>query len=227
MFTFIGNWFGVRYTKQLPQIGCYGFQVRYWCTSKMAFPFLLFNKTSKHNIDSITYVSKFILGLTNFQSSQVKLLSKRFKQPNVLARMLVPSLPLTAFTRFIDANNPVKFLIVRHPYDRLLSAYRDKFEMKKMFYLKNYGKFIIGKYRKRSIRRFGKNFHRPNMNRSNNPGEHPIINKTQKIASDQIPTFWEFIRAIIDYGISDDHWMPATLSCSLCLVRNIHTNLQI
>lgn len=35
-------------------------------------------------------------------------------------------MPINQFRKYVATNDPIKFLIVRHPFDRLLSAYRDK-----------------------------------------------------------------------------------------------------
>jgi len=64
--------------------------------------------------------------LSNFRPSQIKILKRRFIQKNELAPIVAKPLPLTQFRKFVSTNDPIKFLIVRHPFERLLSAYRDK-----------------------------------------------------------------------------------------------------
>ena len=160
----------------------------------------------------------FQTGLTNFKSTQIKVLSKQFTQPNTLARVLVPSLPFAAFNNYLTKEQPATFLIVRHPYERLLSAYRDKFENKRKYYHKHYGQFIIKNYRKKGIRRFGRDFYTRISNDANKTDIPPYRSAAIRNGKDVTPTFWEFIMAIIQQGISDDHWHPAHMLCSLCRV---------
>ena len=158
-----------------------------------------------------------VSGLTNFKESQIKMLSKHYTQPNALARKLVPPFPLRAFQEFYNTQNPVTFIIVRHPYERLLSAYRDKFENKKKYYYHNYGKLMISQYRQRGIRRFGKQFYQIHKSSKRN-SNIPYLNAVQRRVNDPTPTFWEFIRYIIDHDNLNEHWRPASLMCSMCRV---------
>ena len=85
-------------------------------------------------------------------------------------------------------------MVVRHPFERILSAYRDKLENStaEKFYYDQYGSFIVSQYRKR-----------------------PIIGHPE-------PTFEEFARYLIDINMrffADEHWAPYYIYCTPCLVN--------
>ncbi len=87
-------------------------------------------------------------------------------QQNELAMAVAKPLPLTQFQKYVSSNDPIKFLIVRHPFDRFLSAYRDKFETMNEHFHKLYGQNIVNRYRRAGIDRFGGEFY--NQNGSHN-----------------------------------------------------------
>ncbi|XP_060095272.1 carbohydrate sulfotransferase 14 [Heteronotia binoei] len=84
-----------------------------------------------------------------------------------------------------------KFIFVRDPMERLLSAYRNKFGEIKEYQLK-YGVEIVNRYRK-------------------NPG---------KTTGDDV-TFSEFLRYLLDEEVEkmNEHWMPIYSLCQPCAVR--------
>nr|XP_056720157.1 carbohydrate sulfotransferase 14 [Euleptes europaea] len=84
-----------------------------------------------------------------------------------------------------------KFIFVRDPMERLLSAYRNKFGEIKDYQLK-YGVEIVKRYRK-------------------NPG---------KTTGDDV-TFSEFLRYLLDEDVEkmNEHWMPIYNLCQPCAVR--------
>ncbi|XP_032043806.1 carbohydrate sulfotransferase 14 [Aythya fuligula] len=87
--------------------------------------------------------------------------------------------------------NYYKFIFVRNPAERLLSAYRNKFGEIKEYQLK-YGVEIVRRYRK-------------------NGG---------KSAGDDV-TFSEFLRYLLDEDVEkmNEHWMPIYNLCQPCAVR--------
>lgn len=92
-----------------------------------------------------------------------------------------------------------KFMVVRHPFERILSAYRDKLEdysrdqeYRDGFYYEHYGKYIAKKYR------------------------DPTNDRDAKE-----PSWREFIAYVIDTPISkfDKHWIPIWTLCSPCNMK--------
>ena len=87
--------------------------------------------------------------LTNYKFSQIKLLQQKYIQANDLVRKILPTLNYMKLKQFVENELPVKFLIVRHPFDRLLSAYRDKFEVFKNYQMQRgiqLGRILIRPY---------------------------------------------------------------------------------
>ncbi|EFN70794.1 Carbohydrate sulfotransferase 14 [Camponotus floridanus] len=82
-----------------------------------------------------------------------------------------------------------RFLIVRHPLERLLSAYRDKLEhmQGREYYYKRFGRRIALKYRQ--------------------SGDN---------ATRLEPTFAEFLRFIAHEKYFDEHWAPYYRTCEPC-----------
>ncbi|KAK8386108.1 hypothetical protein O3P69_010674 [Scylla paramamosain] len=94
-----------------------------------------------------------------------------------------------------------KFVVVRHPFERLLSAYRDKLEdyqrdlmFRDGYYYTLYGKSIVKLYR--------------------DDGDRTLVNRTE-------PTWKEFVRYVINTPPSkfDEHWKPIYTLCSPCVVK--------
>ncbi|KAG8232474.1 hypothetical protein J437_LFUL012706 [Ladona fulva] len=149
---------------------------------------------------SSTWLYNFLL-LGGMKEGSLK---KPKEQLSVLARKMYPE------PEYKDAEEAFgttfKFMVVRHPFERLLSAYRDKLENSKVglehgvlhFYQK-YGRHIVEKYR---------------FNRT--------IGEKGDFKDRIEPTFPEFVRYLIDEDLvtrSDDHWIPFYLFCTPCLLR--------
>ena len=105
-----------------------------------------------------------------------------------------------------------RFIIVRHPFDRLVSAFREKLERKTPFY-KMYGQEIVRIYRPEYLEKFGAN----SLSKINNYGA--IIPVTEgKVRTPNLPTFWEFIQWFLRNHKShaNEHWYPMSDYCSVC-----------
>ncbi|CAG9829789.1 unnamed protein product [Diabrotica balteata] len=89
------------------------------------------------------------------------------------------------------------FLVARHPFERLLSAYRNKFldnSPNNKYFKLRYGKHIIGKYR-----------------------QHPSKADLQTGAN---VTFREFIQYLIKEGVrTNEHWAPIYDLCLPCTLN--------
>lgn len=84
----------------------------------------------------------------------------------------------------------LSFLIVRDPFHRLLSAYRNKLERVNSPYYQQLAKFIVHRYR----------------------------DKDSKIRGG--PTFKEFIHYVMDTSKRpDEHWAPFYKFCTPCAVN--------
>ncbi|XP_069681691.1 carbohydrate sulfotransferase 11-like isoform X2 [Periplaneta americana] len=117
--------------------------------------------------------------------------------PLNLARRRYPRPSLRALRAAL--NDSIAFLIVRHPLERLLSAYRDKIQFSLPHTLhQKLGNEIILRYRKKKIK--GKSG-------SKNP---------------RWPTFSEFVQYLVDVQRRGDpfdmHWTPITHFCTPCQV---------
>lgn len=111
-------------------------------------------------------------------------------------------------------NNLTGFLVVRHPFQRLVSAYRDKLERNNLpapFYYQNFGKLFVKKYREKAILALGKEFFTEN----NNFGT-PLKVPDNRRPNADLPSFWEFAQSVIDGYKMDEHWQPIFKYCSIC-----------
>ncbi|KYN18134.1 Carbohydrate sulfotransferase 9 [Trachymyrmex cornetzi] len=91
----------------------------------------------------------------------------------------------------IKMSKTKKFLIVRHPLERLLSAYRDKLEhmQNREYYYKRFGRRIVLKYRESG--------------------------NTTRLE----PTFTEFLQFIVNEKYFDEHWVPYYRTCEPCMMN--------
>ena len=112
------------------------------------------------------------------------------------------------------------FLVVRHPFHRLVSAYRDKLErlhgetVDGDWYYNTRGRKIVSKYRKKALRKFGSDF----FSAENNFGTPLAVNG---VRVRELPTFWEFVQNVITSMVTamDEHWKPMSNFCKPCMIR--------
>ncbi|CAL4068496.1 unnamed protein product, partial [Meganyctiphanes norvegica] len=124
----------------------------------------------------------------------------------------------------IVTQNTTRFMIVRHPFERLLSCYRDKFEgAKKDYYYVKYGQKMVRMYRNVYVTREEKEA-------MLNEIEHLVVSHKKlylpnnPYASPPGPTFSEFVSYITTVRHDDEHWRPMHQHCSPC---NINYNFII
>ena len=89
-------------------------------------------------------------------------------------------------------------MFVRHPLERIISAFRNKFERKNAWFLSQYGRQIVKRYR-------------PNATKESLAKGHDV-------------TFQEFVQYIIDLPSStnrksfNEHWRPMNDLCHPCAI---------
>ena len=98
------------------------------------------------------------------------------------------------------------FLVSRHPFERILSAYRDKFFLNNQYSTHSFEKTKVEKFR----RLYGKE----------------IISKYRTAVPDDpkykdAPTFREFILYLLDLPLEkfDPHWLPVYYQCLPCHIK--------
>ncbi|XP_015597046.1 carbohydrate sulfotransferase 11 isoform X2 [Cephus cinctus] len=117
--------------------------------------------------------------------------------PMTLARQRYPRPTAEELARYL--NDSISFLIVRHPFERLLSAYRDKLKQSLPHtYHSKIGASIVSHYRPRDP-------------------------KTGMIQGPKYPLFEEFVAWLLcDWKAGkelDMHWTPVANFCTPCQVR--------
>lgn len=112
-----------------------------------------------------------------------------------------------------------KFLLVRHPFERLLSAYRDKVERADHWSLKELRQHIfdsLKEMRQETLKKTPSTAVNDTGGTSERPG-----GLDQK--EDPIPTFADFLEYILTTNLSDggfdSHWAPYWRTCSPCSIK--------
>lgn len=99
----------------------------------------------------------------------------------------------------MSLRNSLVFTIVRHPFERLVSAFRDKFELAKPY------AYIYNHYAADVINIANEHNPKPRVG-------HRVIRR---------PTFSEFVDYLLRTPVDqyNDHWVPYWLHCHLCEIE--------
>jgi len=128
--------------------------------------------------------------------------------------------------RIVNKNIPEKctradapsLLIVRHPFERLVSAFRDKIERTHPWrgYIERYSKKIVKMFRKKAMTYLGERY----FSSLNNYGAPVRVEPpSRRKPTDNLPVFWEFAQYVISGGKSNEHWQPIYTQCPICSLR--------
>ena len=128
------------------------------------------------------------------------------------------------FRRLLDSGhgNTTLVIAVRHPFERLVSAFRDKLERRgdeeyeKHAMNDGIGREIVEKYRKLALDKFGPDY----LSAANKYGCALDPDPSRAEFLDRLPTFWEFVQFLLNSNPGDynTHWRPISLMCSPCSV---------
>ncbi|XP_055639200.1 carbohydrate sulfotransferase 11 [Toxorhynchites rutilus septentrionalis] len=127
----------------------------------------------------------------------VRFLQRTRSSPIDLARNRFPRPSTAELNDYLS--NTISFLIVREPFERLVSAYRNKLEGCRNKYYKLLGEQIVRKFRKK-------------------PKNGKLLTKYPKG-----PTFREFLQFLVSHyksgGRFDEHWSPVYSFCTPCSIN--------
>jgi len=131
-----------------------------------------------------------------------------------------------------DRGHVTSLLIVRHPFDRLVSAFRDKLEqchgmpenctLRTNWYYNQYGIKIVSQWRGKAENKFGREY----FDKKNNFGAPYPVNRSWRDI--HYPSWWEFVQYLLQTTPHsyDEHWRPASLYCSVCSGFEFNTILH-
>ncbi|XP_018014307.1 carbohydrate sulfotransferase 12-like [Hyalella azteca] len=111
-----------------------------------------------------------------------------------------------------------RFLVVRHPFERLVSCYRDKFEnANKPYYHELHGKRMMRMYRDLGDNPVSRTEVNNLMARADaDPDRERVLGNP--FANPVGPTFTEFIKYVVSKHSDDEHWTPYHHQCAPCSI---------
>ena len=169
-----------------------------------------------------TWRNRLITLLNQTYSGKVEMIkkdsNKRIRVHDKLIKLGATNPKNHDFVNYINGlpniRNLTAFMVVRHPFERLVSAYRDKLErnnLEEPFYYNRFGKYFVEKYRKAAIKALGESY----FSMENNFGTPMKVLNDRRPNAD-LPSFWEFSQAVIEHYKIDEHWAPINEYCSVC-----------
>jgi len=163
-----------------------------------------------------------LLHLAGKKEEEIKrILTDHPHQPNDQARVVAPILTMTRLRQISSTPGYTGLVVVRHPFDRLVSAFRDKIErchgadnktFKGEWYYNTYGKKIVSKYRSKAVQRLGPQY----FSEKNNFGSPLPVSSGWR--SKSLPSWWEFVQYLLHTSPAryDEHWKPVSTYCAPC-----------
>ncbi|XP_065669321.1 carbohydrate sulfotransferase 11 isoform X3 [Hydra vulgaris] len=180
-------------------------QLQLFCLSKPKIDFLKFIRSRENkghfyvsHEKKLLYCSVPKIASTNWKRV-VLLLEGKVKSLTENAKDTIHTIPQTRLFSLISKGevnhvlkNYLKFFITRHPFERLVSAYRNKFADNNTYFERLFGVPIL-------------RMHRANLTNT-------------EYESGKGVTFNEFVHWLIERNVFDAHWAPVYSLCSPCII---------
>lgn len=180
----------------LGKLGLDGEGVSYYI-SRVNWPYMYWDKAH-----SLVWCKVPKAGSSTWAYNMLKLAGAQGYNKTRMHKLLRDAFPKVENNKMMHDN--FRFMFVRHPFERILSAYRDKLEdynrdlvHRDGFYYASYGKNIVADYREHRER------------------------KLKNITGQKEPTWREFVSYLLDTPVNkyDEHWAPIWMLCSPCIVK--------
>lgn len=123
----------------------------------------------------------------------------------------------------------LKFLFARHPFQRVVSAYRNKLEDSYKeedgaYFYNNYGRRIVEGFRvqeqkeKKLVKKVVAESGVKENAVAEDPNEEPPLSPEEEVVFKREPTFVEYVDYLINSDVLtyDEHWKPIWLQCHVC-----------